>query len=460
MRRFAGLAVLMMAPIAAACSDDDGSGADTASVPVPSSAPAVGSPPPPTPSSAPVETSTPGPTSPATDPSTTLATAAPTTPASSSPPPATAADASGSLTARQLVEALAADELVGRDNGTAGSLAAQELLIGQLAEFAQPAEPTKPGDDGFRQTFAAGTNVLAVIPGGDLAAEWVVLGAHYDGLGEDCRIDDPADTICNGATDNATGVAVVVSAARAVAEAGTTRRSVLVALWDAEEDGLLGSAAYLQAPIVPVEHTIAYINFDNQGSNLLPSGGTRTVMVGAETGGAALVDAATAATASSTLRTSVLSLVFGQGRSDHANFAAAGVPSVFFTDATGPCYHTPSDDVDVVDFAKLDQQIVTAAALLRDLVATETPPQFDAMAPLATFDDAVTMLEVMREARPYFSRFGADGQAASEQYLAALEAIVDAGSDAFDDASIGTVLGGAAAFVENLTTGECDGFLL
>jgi Zn-dependent M28 family amino/carboxypeptidase len=234
---------------------------------------------------------------------------------------------------------------------------------------------------------------------------------------------------------------------------------VLVALWDAEEDGLIGSAAYLQAPRAPAAETIAYLNFDIQGSNLLPSSADRTVMVGAETGGAALVDAATTATAASTLQTASLSLVFGQGRSDHANFVAAGVPSVFFTDATGPCYHTPYDDVDVVDFAKLDQQIVTATALATDLVATNTPPVFDPAAPLATYEDAQTMLEVTTAARPHFSRFGPAGQAASEQYVADLEAIVDAGPEAFDDAAIGTLLAGAAAFVDALTKGECDGFL-
>jgi hypothetical protein len=358
-----------------------------------------------------------------------------------------------------LVEALAADELQGRDNGTAGSLAAQQILIGQLAQFAQPVFPGIAGDDGFRQTFSSGTNLLGVIPGGDLAGEWVVLGAHYDHLGTSCRVADPADQICNGATDNATGVAVAVGAARAIAAAGTPRRSVLIALWDAEEDGLVGSAAYLAAPPVPPAATIAYINFDNQGSNLLPSIADFTVMVGAESGGPALVDAAAAATAASTLTTIDLSVVFGQGRSDHANFVAAGVPSVFFTDATGPCYHTPYDDIDVVDFAKLDQQTATATALATELVATDTPPALDPNAPLTTYDDAVTMLTVTSTSRPDFHRFGPAGQAASEQYVTDLQAIVDAGPEAFGDAAIGTLLAGAAAYVDALTQGECDGFL-
>ena len=252
MGRCTGFALLTLAVVAGACRSDEGQRAATAPVIPTSETPprkttaALAS------GGAPVETQRPTapPTSPATAPATSPATEstsrASTTDASTAGP-----GRSRPLDARELVEALAADELEGRDNGTAGSLAAQQILIGQLAHFAQPADPTMVGDDGFRHVFSSGTNLLGVIPGGDLADEWVVLGAHYDHLGTDCRIDDPADSICNGATDNATGVAVALGAARAIAAAGTPRRSVLVALWDAEEDGLIGSAAYLQAPHTP-----------------------------------------------------------------------------------------------------------------------------------------------------------------------------------------------------------------
>ena len=440
------LALLTMAVVAGACSSDD--------------APRVAEPTSPTSTTQSLEpTSPPASTeAPLVTERETTAPASASTPESSHPEPTSPAG-SPPLDAGALVEVMAADELEGRDNGTAGSLAAQQILIGQLAQFAQPAFPDMAGDDGFRQAFSLGTNLLGVIPGGDLADEWVVLGAHYDHLGTSCRIEDPTDRICNGATDNATGVAVAMGAARAIAAAGTPRRSVLVALWDAEEDGLLGSAAYLEAPLAPPAATTAYINFDNQGSNLLPSIANFTVMVGAETGGADLVDTAVTATAASTLQTIGLSLVFGQGRSDHANFANAGVPSVFFTDATGPCYHTPYDDVDVVDFAKLDQQVATATALAVALVATDTPPVFEPNAPLATYEDALALLAITSAARADFYRFGPAGQAASEHYVADLQAIVDAGPEAFDDAAIGTLLAGAAMYVDALTQGECDGFL-
>ena len=82
-------------------------------------------------------------------------------------------------------------------------------------------------------------------------------------------------------------------AARAVAEAGV-RDGRSSSCQDAEEDGLLGSAYYATDPIVPLEQTVAYINFDIQGADLLrPSPTARSRSV--ETGGPAFVDAVTAA---------------------------------------------------------------------------------------------------------------------------------------------------------------------
>ncbi len=386
-------------------------------------------------------------------------TATPTTTPITQPPTTDVNPSDAPMGPAELVAALASDDLGGRDNGTAYSVAAQQVLIGQLRQFAEPAMLESAGDDGFLQPFDAGTNVVAVIPGGDLADEWVVIGAHYDHIGNDCPTSDPADHICNGATDNAAGVAVAIEAARAVASAGTPRRSVLVGFWDAEEDGLLGSEAYLADPVVPVESTVAYINFDIQGANLLPATATSTVMVGAETGGAPLIDAALRATRASTLDTLPLSLLFGQGRSDHANFVEAGVPSVFFTDANNACYHTAQDALDVVDFDKLDQQILTASALAADLVATDDPPVFDPAAPPTTFDDAAALYALITKGEEDLVLLTPDGQAAAEQYIVDLGAVVAAGPDAFDDEAVGIVLSGAVDFVDALTQGVCSGYV-
>lgn len=351
------------------------------------------------------------------------------------------------------LEALADDAMEGRDNKTPGSELAQEHLIAQLEQFAEPLA----GD--FRHPFAEGTNVLATIQGGELAEEYVVLGAHYDGLGTTCRSSDPGDDICNGAGDNAAGVAAVLEIGRRIAAGEPPRRSVVLAFWDAEEDGLLGAADYVADPPVPLAQTTAYLNWDIQGVNLLPSLNRTTVIVGAETGGPALIEAAQRATQASDLEPLELSLLFGQGRSDHAVFAAAGVPTVFFTDANSACYHTAQDDLAALDLDKLAQQIDMGEALSRDLVETDELPAFVADAPVATYSDAESMLAVVSRAEPDIGRFEPADQATVRQFLTDLTAMVDAGSEAFDEAAIGTLLGGSATLVELLSQGECDAFL-
>jgi Zn-dependent M28 family amino/carboxypeptidase len=361
------------------------------------------------------------------------------------------------MTAKEIVEALASDDLKGRNNGTPESAAARKIVIGQLAQFAKPAYPDKAGDDRYVQEFSQGANVLAVIPGGDLADQWVTITAHYDHIGNTketgCRVTD-ADTICNGATDNAAGTAMAIAAARAVAAAGTPRRSVLIAIFDSEEDGLLGSAAYVKDPFIPLAKTVANVNFDVQGSDLSPALAATTIAVGAETGGPNLIAATANAIKTSKLNTVMLSLLFGQGRSDHATFADAKIPTVFFTDANSGCYHQVTDDVKHTNFAKLDQQLLTATALVRDLVATDTPPVFTA-APSSSYVDAVSMLKIMKNAEADFGLLLAEDQPKLRQYIVDLTTIVDAGPDAFNDDSVGKLLGGAIVIVRALSDAPC-----
>ena len=87
---------------------------------------------------------------------------------------------------------LAGDETNGRQNDTAGSATARAYLIEQLRPIARGLNPAGTGDAAYTQAFSGGTNVVAVIPGTDLADEYVVVGAHYDGAGHLLRsLDAP-----------------------------------------------------------------------------------------------------------------------------------------------------------------------------------------------------------------------------------------------------------------------------
>lgn len=117
-----------------------------------------------------------------------------------------------------------------------------------------------------------GTNVVGLLPGAGPDA--VVLMAHYDHLGFARAVN--GDSIYNGALDNGTAVAVLLGMAQAYARTPAASRPTLVFLAvDAEESGLLGSAYHVLHPAVPLERTLATINFEMSN----PWGRTRDVLV-------------------------------------------------------------------------------------------------------------------------------------------------------------------------------------
>ena len=363
------------------------------------------------------------------------------------------------LVARQIdiISTIADDIYLGRDNDTPESTAVQQVLIDELKLFADGLNTAETGDDAYKQAFSTsvdGTNVLAVIPGTD-PNEYVMVGAHYDHLG----FSGP--DIFNGATDNAAGTAIVLAIGAAIdALPGPPGRSVILALWDAEEDPVLvGSAEFFDSPLVPLSKIIAYVNFDIQGANLLPSVRNLSFSIGAESGGTAFETMVAGAVAQETIDTRQLSRLFGQDRSDHANFIDT-IPSVFFSDATGPCYHTPGDDITVVDFQKLREQSQIGFRLTVDLTETSTPPPFVPTEFLdGTYQDALVISDIINGAIVDLDLFSPTEQANLLTAQADVQAVVDAGEGAFDVTALTTVALAAIAALAALATLECDGFL-
>jgi len=356
------------------------------------------------------------------------------------------------------VDWLASDDRGGRDNGTIGSIQAQNYLIDRLGSYAIGLDASASDDDAFKQPIAGGTNILALIPGSDLADEYVIVGAHYDHV-TNCGGMGPSDPICNGATDNAAGVAAVLDIARRVAEAPEPpRRSLVLALWDREEDGLVGSRHYVDNPLVPIENTVAYVNFDILGANLAPSLRNVSFAIAAESGGAELQSMLLGAIAGGSLEMQSVSSVFGQGRSDYVNFLGAGVPSVFFSDADGPCYHTVDDEPEIVDYGKLYAEIGVAHRLTEALLATDDPPSFVSGTPVATYADAVVLYSAATRVLDDLALF----PTREDQLLeiqAALESIVFAGPAMFDSGDVSTLLSSALNLISIAKTAPCDGYL-
>ena len=168
-------------------------------------------------------------------------------------------------------------------------------------------------------------NVAGVMPGKDRPDEYVIYMAHWDHLGVDPAGD--GDRIYNGAVDNASGVAGILTIAKAYRDMlPGASRSVLFLAVTAEESGLIGSEYYALHPLAPLEKTAAVINIDA----LNPLGRAKDLEVVGY--GASDLEDLLGKAAKAQGRTLAPDRRPEAGyfyRSDHFNFAKAGVPALY-----------------------------------------------------------------------------------------------------------------------------------
>jgi hypothetical protein len=211
-------------------------------------------------------------------------------------------------------------------------------------------------------------NVCGVLRGSDpvLREEWVVVGAHYDhvGLGQGGGPDPRAiGQIHNGADDNASGTAAMLEVAESFALGkARPRRSLLFLAFSGEEKGLLGSAAWVKDPAVPLDRIVAMINLDMVG-RYRPG---MLDVVAAESGSTlkAAVDAAAEGLGLEYRHTNE-----GIRDSDGWNFFQAKIPTVFFFTGLHGEYHRPPDDwwlLNAEGAAKIAEWTARTVRLLAD----------------------------------------------------------------------------------------------
>jgi Zn-dependent M28 family amino/carboxypeptidase len=208
----------------------------------------------------------------------------------------------------------------------------------------------RPVDFGARATFSisnkirplASRNVVARLDGADpsLRGECVIYSAHWDHLGRNPRLK--GDQIFNGAADNASGCAGILEIARkfsGLPAAERPRRSIIFLAVTAEEQGLLGSEYYAQHPLYPLNKTLADINIDVM-QRAGPSRDIEVVGYGNST-----LDDVAAEILKAEGRVLVPETDTEKGhfyRSDHFEFAKAGVPA-FYTNAGLDVIGRPAD---------------------------------------------------------------------------------------------------------------------
>lgn len=153
--------------------------------------------------------------------------------------------------------------------GTSGSIAtlrdeaARPAFAPRMLGFTGSLEATS------QETRIKTHNLVGKIPGRQPNAGAVVLMAHWDHFGT-CAEPPAEDLICNGAIDNASGLAVITEAARLLARGRPMDRDVYVLATTGEELGLLGALAFAENPPLPLEKVVAAFNVDSTG--LVPAG--------------------------------------------------------------------------------------------------------------------------------------------------------------------------------------------
>src|SRR5688572_11977410 len=215
----------------------------------------------------------------------------------------------------------------------------------------------------IRRDDVRATNVIGIVPGNDpaLAGEAIVLGAHYDHLGAS------GGAVHHGADDNASGTAVVLGLARAFAAAGGTARTLVVALFGAEELGLVGSGHYVRHPAWPLERTVAMLNFDMVGR--MRDG--KLTIGGADTG-----DRLRRVLSDALARVpGVTADVRGtpHSASDHSRFYSAGMPVLFFHTGVHGDYHRPTDTAEKLDAHGMARVAALGARVVEQLDAGGRP---------------------------------------------------------------------------------------
>ncbi|HEX5135943.1 MAG TPA: M20/M25/M40 family metallo-hydrolase [Planctomycetota bacterium] len=223
----------------------------------------------------------------------------------------------------------AADDLLARAGK--GDLAAQVKALedGRPASFPLPGVKARLTINARLLKDRPLRNVVGIWPGE--TDEFVVLGAHLDHVGTDA-----AGNVYNGADDNASGSAMLLEVARAIVAQGKRfRRSILFVWFAGEEQGLLGSWAFVKTPPVPLEKVAAMINTDMVGQ------GTTTLRVG----GAEVYPREAGFLGGFALEGFDVKPFRAEPNSDHYPFQTSGVPAFFVhTEGPHPNYHQPGDD--------------------------------------------------------------------------------------------------------------------
>jgi len=222
-------------------------------------------------------------------------------------------------------------------------------------------------------------NVLALLPPAiEANPEFVIVGGHYDHLGHGetgaMQRQGEEDKIHPGADDNASGSAVVLELAAALAQEKTRnpnafQRGIVFSFWSGEEIGLIGSSYFVEHPLVPLSNVIAYINFDMVGR----LNENKLILQGAGSSPAwrRLAEKKNVAAG--------FNLVLQEDPylpTDVTAFYPKHVPVLNFFTGSHDDYHRPTDTADKLNYEGMARIARLALGIITDLAKPGEPPAY------------------------------------------------------------------------------------
>ncbi len=253
---------------------------------------------------------------------------------------------------QQNLKFLTSDRLLGRVPGTPEHAETEEFIFNKLNRI---------GAVVFKQDFPQGSNLWGVLYPQNRreGLPQILISAHYDHL-ENCSQKYGAySSVCNGAADNAGGIAALFN----ILEKLKTKinKPVAFAIFDREEEGLIGSRYFAKSNLLPSIKLV--LNMDIIGLNTFVGMENVHLTMGSETGGEKLIWDLNQAAKKSNLDTYHFSYALAHGRGDLTNFIYKGIPAIHFTDGDGSVYHSSADE-----FQNLNQgKIIKISNLIANL---------------------------------------------------------------------------------------------
>jgi len=272
---------------------------------------------------------------------------------------------------------LADDAMQGRKSGTEGAEKAARYIEG---EFQKIGLTTYRGLESYRQNFKAKGlalfNIIGVLEGNSLKDEFVVISAHYDHLG--IGKSKEGDSIYNGANDDASGVAAVLSLAKYFKEKGGNKRSIIFVAFTAEEIGIVGSN-YFGTTVDPTQ-IIAGINIEMIGKEA--SFGPKTAWLsGFERSDFGTIIQKNLKGTDYKLYPDPYSKFNLFYRSDNAALAKLGIPAHSFSTTQidiDTDYHQVSDEAEGLDIVTITETIRAIAIGTQSIIdGTDTPTRLE-----------------------------------------------------------------------------------